>query len=502
MMKSINISTKFTVLILAVSLVAVAAISFFSYDYHLKANQEKFATNLAVIADNQTAYFNSYFERAERTVQFLQNSDKLRSGLAGGGGSSDGGVDLLMAPIGQETAAPSDSSSGPQELSLPEYLNEIKSTLQVSEITITSATGAVTASTDPNVKGNFIDPDGVTFDRAKTGIYFSRIQRDKTKKNYLTHVAGVVNDTNGGQHVILVKLDLTPAYRILKNYYGLGVSGEVILARQDAISKKVELVSPLRHDTTAAIQLREPKDKFVQAFAPVFEGKNVTVRGEDYKGDNVLQTSRKIERPNLALIAKIDLEEANGKAGELISTFIYAGLCIAALATLAAMMFGRSFTQPLYSMRNTLSLVAQGVLPEASGETNSDEFGQMSTKVDELVKTLKGSADFAQRVGEGKYDTAYKPASENDILGMSLINMRNNLIENERLDKERNWIVRGVAEISEILRMHDSIDALGDDVIKFILDKIGAIQGAFYIVNDDNANVACHRNAVKLCLHP
>jgi hypothetical protein len=70
---------------------------------------------------------------------------------------------------------------------------------------------------------------------------------------------------------------------------------------------------------------------------------------------------------------------------------------------------------------------------------------------------------------------------------MSLINMRNNLIENERRDKERNWIVRGVAEISEILRMHDTIDSLGEDVIKFILDKIGAIQGAFFIVNDDDA---------------
>src|SRR5688572_11153696 len=138
MMKSINISTKFTVLILAVSLVAVAAISFFSYDYHLKANQEKFATNLAVIADNQTAYFNSYFERAERTVQFLQNSDKLKSGLASSGGSSEGGVDLLMAPIGQETVTPSDSATGaPQELSLSDYLNAIKLTLQVSDITIT-----------------------------------------------------------------------------------------------------------------------------------------------------------------------------------------------------------------------------------------------------------------------------------------------------------------------------------------------------------------------------
>jgi PAS domain S-box-containing protein len=36
--------------------------------------------------------------------------------------------------------------------------------------------------------------------------------------------------------------------------------------------------------------------------------------------------------------------------------------------------------------------------------------------------------------------------------------------------------------------MHDTIDSLGDDVIKFIIEKIGAIQGAFYIVNDDDAN--------------
>ena len=61
----------------------------------------------------------------------------------------------------------------------------------------------------------------------------------------------------------IVKLDLTAAYKVLKNYQGLGKSGEVILARQDPISRKVALVSPLRSDTTAAIQLRDPKDKFV-----------------------------------------------------------------------------------------------------------------------------------------------------------------------------------------------------------------------------------------------
>ncbi len=487
-MKSINISTKLTVLILAVSLIAVAAISFFSYDYHLKSNQEKFATNLSVIADNQTAYFNSYFEKAERAIQFLQASEKLKASLAGGE-STGGGMDLMMPPIGNEVPTDSASEIEPAGDPLVDYLNQVKATLEVSQIIITSGTGGIKASTDPSIKGSIVDPDGVTFDRARSGIYFAPIQRDKTDKKYFTYVVGSTVDNNGGQHLLHVKLDLDPAYRILKNYYGLGETGEVILARQDVISKKIALVSPLRNDPSAAIQLRDPKDKFATSIAPVFEGKNMLGKGEDYRGATVLQASRKIEGPDLALVAKIDLDEANGKASELVKTFTYAGLCVAALATLAAMLFARSFTQPLYSMRNTLSLVSQGVLPEATAEKSSDEFGQMSEKVDELVKTLKGSADFAQRIGEGKYDTAYKPASENDILGMSLINMRNNLIENERLDKERNWIVRGVAEISEILRMHDSIDALGDDVIKFILEKIGAIQGAFYIVNDDNANM-------------
>jgi PAS domain S-box-containing protein len=137
-------------------------------------------------------------------------------------------------------------------------------------------------------------------------------------------------------------------------------------------------------------------------------------------------------------------------------------------------------------MRNTLGMVAEGILPEKSNHHSKDEFGQMALKVDELVSTLKDNAEFAKRIGEGKYDTEFKPASENDVLGTSLITMRKNLIENERRDKERNWIVRGVAEISEVLRAHDTLDTLGEDVIKFILGKIGAIQGAFYVVNDED----------------
>lgn len=335
----------------------------------------------------------------------------------------------LMALMGGGDEADTVLTSTSGDASLSEYLSSQKYILGVDEIILTSATGAVLASTTDDISGNFVDPDGVTFERAKTAVYFSSILRDKSKKNYYTYAAGAITNNSGTQQLIIIRLDLTAAYKVLKNYSGLGSSGEVILARQDPISRKVALVSPLRSDTTSAIQLRDPKDKFVAAFTPVFEGKSMSLRGEDYSGVPVLEVARKINHGNLALIAKIDLAEATGEATPLLKVFVYAGLCILALATLFAMVFARSITRPLYGMRSTLGMVAQGILPEASEDKSGDEFGQMSTKVDEVVKSLKQSADFAQRIGEGKYDTAFKPASENDILGMSLINMRNNLIE-------------------------------------------------------------------------
>ncbi|MEP6735120.1 MAG: PAS domain S-box protein [Chryseolinea sp.] len=484
MINRINLSTKITLLILSVSFVAILAISFFSFDYHIKTSQDKFGANLNVIADNRAAYFNTYFGKAASAITALQNSERLHSD--GGSISLDGGLEMMAIP-GGESASDTVLSSTSTDNVLAQYLTKEKFLLGVDEITITSPTGVIEASTDPSLSGSFVDPDGLTFERAKNTTYFSLIKRNNVTKAYSTYAAGAIKDSTTVKKLIIIKLDLTRAYSVLKNYGGLGKSGEVLLARQDPLSKKIALVSPFRYDTAAAIQLRDPKDRSVAGFAPVFNGEAATLTAEDYKGAKVLEAGRKIEHSNLALIVKMDADEVYGETGDLMTVYVYAGLCILALCVLLAILFARSITRPLYSMRTTLGLVAHGVLPEASDDKSSDEFGQMSEKVDELVLSLKNNANFAQRIGEGKYDTAFKPASDNDILGMSLINMRNNLIENERLDKERNWIVRGVAEISEILRMHDTIDSLGDDVIKFILEKIGAIQGAFYIVNDDDA---------------
>jgi PAS domain S-box len=496
MIKHINVSTKITLLILGITMVAVVAISFFSYDYQVKAVRQKHLASLTALAENYASYFDTYFHRGSIAVQVLQQSDRVKNHGGGGEESSDFMVASFAPDITDEPDTegnPGDEDFESDDFALTSnttsndlagYLAQQKSILQVEEITITTLTGSVIASSNPEVKGNFIEPDGA-FSKAKNGIYFTNVIRDKKLRLYDMWVAGSTKDKEGNDLIILVKLNLNSAYKVLTNYYGLGKTGEVVLARQDSYSKKVALISPIRMDTTAAIKTLEQNHPFIASFASVFDGKNTTSTGKDYKGTDVLQVSRRIPSTGIALIAKMDLAEAEGEAGDIMNNFFYAGACIVALAFLMSMVLSRALTRPLFSMKNTIGLVAQGILPETAGHHGNDEFGQMGQKVDDLVQTLRKNADFARQIGEGKYDTQFVPASEDDMLGVSLIEMRSNLIENERRDKERNWIVRGVAEISEILRMHDSIDQLGDDVIQFILGKIGAVQGAFYVVNDE-----------------
>jgi PAS domain S-box-containing protein len=490
MIKNINVSTKITLLILAITLVAISAISFFSYDYQRKTVQEKNISNLTALADNYSAFFSNYFERAATAVQILQHAPAITSNTSAAP-PSDGGIFAVSMDTMDMPADDTVPAEAPLEIpetgnSLEEFIKSQKSILRVDDIIITSPTGSVVASTDPKIKGNFLDADQFTFSKAKSNIYFTPVKRDKDKKRYYAYVAGTTTDSNGNDLLVLVKLNLAIPYKVLTNYFGLGESGEVILVQKDPVTKKFALISPLRSDTTSSIKLLPEENPFIAAISPVFEAKLVSSNVKDYRDKEVLQVSLKINAGDIALIAKMDLLEASAGTKEIMNTFFYSGVCISGLAILMAMVFSRSLTRPLFAMRNTLNLVAQGILPEVAENRSKDEFGQMGAKVDHLVQTLRSNADFAKRIGEGKYDTEFKPASDDDILGMSLLTMRKNLIENERRDTERNWIVRGVAEISEILRMHDAIDQLGDDVIKFIIGKIGAVQGAFYVVNDES----------------
>jgi PAS domain S-box-containing protein len=477
MLKNVNISTKISALVILLTGLALLAISFFSMDYHRKGIYEKYATTLESLNENRAALVNIYAERIKNGLVVLQNAGELKNPSTG---AADSGPDIMDLFGGGDTGAGTDSTSTGGDPVL-DFLNKQKDLYGFEAIMLTATNGSVVYSTDGKT-GNLSDPDGATFEQGKSGLYFSAVFKEEA--NYIGYAAAPLA-TDADTRLIIVKYSLNNLSKALTNYKHLGTTGETNLIRKDPTRGTLTVISPLRSDPTGPIKVIDDK-----AYAGTLDGlvkrNGIAESATDFTNTAVLQSVKLVDNTGWYILSKINLAEAKGEDGALSKVFLYASLCIIALALLLTMTLSRAITRPLLDVRNTLNLVAQGVLPEATTHHTRDEFGQMAEKVDQLVSALKNNAQFAQRIGEGKYDSSFTPASENDLLGMSLVNMRNNLIENEKRDTERNWIVRGVAGISEVLRMHDSIEGMGDDVIKFILDKIDAIQGAFYVINDDD----------------
>jgi PAS domain S-box-containing protein len=452
MFKNIKIRTKITGLI--VTLVAIVALVFaiFTYQVNVKAERDKLNASITSVGDQQAAMLSYFFDHIATTAKFLQNSEHLKAQLA----------------------------TSPD--SLVKSLQVLKEIYSFQEAYVTDKIGTIIVSTDPaNVKGHILaNIDKGFFDRAASSLQYSAVR--KLEETYFTFGAASVGDK-----ILAFKISLDPIYKKL-NEFKLGQTGESYIAQVDPVSQKIIIVSPLLNDPGAFLKPLDPNSKISREIRMAIEGQNGSDIGTDYRGKEALKAFRKINQAGWGLVVKIDAAEIEGQGSDLAKVYLAGGIAIILIAWAAAMLLARSLTQPLNDMGRTLDLVSKGILPENIVAGTNDEFGQMSDKVNSLVQTLKGSAEFAKSVGEGKLDTPFQPVSENDTLGQALIHMRDDLIENERLEKERNWIVRGVAEAAEILRAHDTLDELGNDVIRFIADKIGAIQAAFYDVNSETRN--------------
>ncbi len=182
-------------------------------------------------------------------------------------------------------------------------------------------------------------------------------------------------------------------------------------------------------------------------------------------------------------IAALELAKQESAASQ-VTLFIRLGAFICLFAILVSITAAGWITRPLDVIHHILRMVSTGELPEKSPKNFTGEFGKVQSQIDELVELLKRNTGFAQKLGDGKLDTPFHPAGSHDSLGIALVNMRDNLLKNDRKEKDHNWIVLGLAEAGNILRTHDTLANLGDAIIRFTVSKVGAIQGAFYVLKD------------------
>ena len=156
----------------------------------------------------------------------------------------------------------------------------------------------------------------------------------------------------------------------------------------------------------------------------------------------------------------------------------------------------RSLANPSNKTKAILLQMSKGILPKEKLKEGSDEVGQMSKALNLLVQGLRNITDFTTAIGKGNFDTDFKPLSEEDTLGLSLLEMREELknakVEEEKRQEEnqqRNWSSQGVALFSDILRKNnDNLNVLAYEIISNMVRYTNSNQGGIFIVNDNDKN--------------
>ena len=155
----------------------------------------------------------------------------------------------------------------------------------------------------------------------------------------------------------------------------------------------------------------------------------------------------------------------------------------------------------LKPVKNNLNNVSNIILDMSKGKINdvnfdykfNDEFSIIKNNLNGLVNGFKQYTNFSKRIGNNDLDTEFELLSNDDVLGKSLLDMKQSLkkaqeddLIRKSDDDKRNWSTVGYAKFGEILRQNnDNMELLSYNIIKHLVDYMGMNQGGLFIYNDN-----------------
>ena len=170
-----------------------------------------------------------------------------------------------------------------------------------------------------------------------------------------------------------------------------------------------------------------------------------------------------------------------------VNVFYIVSLVIVAFAGWLASINLKAILKPLNYAKVVAEEIATGNLQAEFKSSKEDEIGETLSSIQDIVENIKKASEFTEKIGQGKYDAQFEPVGENDVLGYSLLDMREKLQAVAIEDERRNWATRGLAVFADILRGNTSdLNIFGQAIISKLIEYLDANQGGIFMLNDSN----------------
>jgi len=173
----------------------------------------------------------------------------------------------------------------------------------------------------------------------------------------------------------------------------------------------------------------------------------------------------------------ISNEEVFKKSNSNMWSLIFINLIIIIFSFIIVSYSVTYFFEPLSKITEIIENLSIGNLKFKNEFTiTGEEINKMKIVFQKLIDNLNKTTSFAKEIGKGNFDIDFVPFSKKDILGTSLIEMRENL----KFQKK----------FSEILRQHtNNVENLFYNIIQNLVKFLNANQGGMFIYKKNNDKI-------------
>ena len=142
----------------------------------------------------------------------------------------------------------------------------------------------------------------------------------------------------------------------------------------------------------------------------------------------------------------------------------------------------KSILTPIHETRMSLELLSKGGLPVIKDYHGKDELSAMLNSLKGFSAHMTNLLSFVSNVARKNFREEAKMFEGEGLIAEALINMRNSLEQHAIDESQRNWIVQGQADLGNLVRQQQNLDAFCDQALSYIVKYFGASHGALYIV--------------------
>ncbi|MDD2278092.1 MAG: cache domain-containing protein [Bacteroidales bacterium] len=183
-------------------------------------------------------------------------------------------------------------------------------------------------------------------------------------------------------------------------------------------------------------------------------------------------------------------------ANHTLNISLIVGVLALTVVILLLIFISNSLTKPIVSVTSTLKRMAHGEISSKMKFTvnSGDEIEEMAEALNRSIEGLNSKTEFALDIGKGKLDSEIDLLSEQDILGKSLIDMRDSLkvakdeeVKRKEEDRKRTWANEGLAKFADILRRNnDKVQILSDEIVSNLVKYLKANQAGLFLLEEED----------------